>query len=139
MSETDFGILHHLRSNARHTLTGLSDITGVPVSTVFARVQKLEEKLITRYTSILDFSKMNFFVRVNLAIKAKNRLELMRFLMDHANVNSVFRCKDQDYYIETIFPNMAKYYRFLDSLDDFGLSEIVEHHVIEDIAREKML
>ncbi len=140
LTKKEMIVLGHLRENARTSVSKISESTDIPPATVFNCLKRLEDnKVISRYTSLLDFSRLMFNVQVNFAVKAKKKKELLDYLVRHGNVNSVFRAgNDIDYYFETIFHDMADLYDFMESLDDFGLVSIHEHHLIEDIARERL-
>jgi len=133
-------VLGFLRENARSSVSKIAERTDIPVTSVFNILKKLEDKkIIKKYTTLLDYSKLMFHVQVNFAVSAKKKKELLEYLVAHHNVNSVFRAGNGiDYYFETVFHDMAELYDFIESLDGFELNSIHEHHLIEDIAREKL-
>jgi len=138
LKTNEMKILTHLRANSRATLSDMSRLTGLPVSTVFHISKRLEKKVITKYASIIDTRLLDFFLRVNIVVKAKQKLKLQQYLLNHANVNSLYRCTGHDYYIETVFRDMAEYYSFLESLDVFQPVQMIEHHIISDVSRERL-
>jgi len=140
LTETDLIILSFMRQNARSSVSKIASETGIATTTVFNRLRMLEDrKIITKYTTLLDYSMLDYHVRVNFAVKARKKFDLLDYVTGHRNVNSVLRLRqDFDYYLETIFPDMAELYSFVESLEKFGPERIEEHHMIEDIMQETL-
>ncbi len=137
LTEKELLILSHLRENSRKTITDIAKETGIPKSTVFDNINKLKTKVIKKNVSLLDFSKVGYGLRVNFAIKAKNKKEAREFLANHKNVNSVYKTTNNfDFYIEAIFKNMKEMHDFKDELDNLGIKRSEEHFLIDDIKRE---
>jgi len=131
-------ILKNLRNNARKSFSNISRDTGIPVTTVFDNYKKLKkESVITRHTSLIDFKKLGFFFRNFVFVKTRNKNDLLSFLKDHENVNSVFKISTYDYMVDAVFPGIKEFYLFLDDLRDFGLLKLELHDVIEHIKKEE--
>jgi Lrp/AsnC family transcriptional regulator, leucine-responsive regulatory protein len=131
-------ILGYLQKNARSSVSKIASETNIPVNTVLKRLSNFEnDKVIQKYTTLLNYSKLQYFVRVNFAVSVKEKQALLKHLKSNKNVNSLYLTKgDFDYYFETIFRDMAELYNFIESLDDYGLKTIKEHHIIEDVVKE---
>jgi len=139
MNSKELRILQELRKNARRSLTEISYITDIPLSSVFKKVHKLEKGLIKRYISFVDFASLGFSIRINLVLKSKEREPLRKFLLDHPNVNSLYRISQNfDFLVETIFPNMLEFENFLEEINDF-VSEKKVFHIVEDFRREDFM
>ena len=140
LTNNELIILSYLRKNARTSVSKIASETNIPVTTVFNKLRQLEDKkIITKYTSLIDYSLLNYHVRVNFAVKADKKTKLLDFLLQHKNVNSVSKLGNgHDFYFETIFPDMAELYAFVESLEPFGIKSIQEHHIIEDIKKEEL-
>jgi DNA-binding Lrp family transcriptional regulator len=133
-------ILKHLRTNARKNFSEISRETGIPVTTVFDNYQKLKKnKLISKHSSMIDFRKIGFFYRNFIFIKTRSKKELLSYLDDNKNVNSIFRISTYDYLVDAVFPTMKEFYSFLDSLRDFNIQKLEHHDVIEHIKKEGFL
>jgi len=140
LTDNELTVLSHIRENARTSVAKIGAKANMPATTVFANLKKLEDKkIIRKYTCFLDYQKLKMFVRVNFAVKAGKKSELLNFLLEHPNINSVSRVgREHDFYFETIFPDMAVLYKFIESLDQFEPTLIHEHYIIEDIVREQL-
>ncbi|MBN2457703.1 Lrp/AsnC family transcriptional regulator [Candidatus Woesearchaeota archaeon] len=143
ISKTDLKVLSYLRSDARSSISSISAEIDVPVSSVLSRLRMLEDKIIKKYSTLLNYSKIGF-VQINLIIMAGARKSdkdaLRSFLMEHPNVNSLFQVSDGfDFYLETVFKDIKGFYDFTDSLSSFKIRKIEEHHVIEEIKKEEFL
>jgi len=133
-----------LRKNARQTLTRVSKDTGIPISTVFDRLKKMEGNgVIIRHTCLLDMEKIGFNVRVYLLIKTIDNQanELQEHLMENPNVNSMVKTNGNwDLIMEALFRNINALELFVDDVkNDFKGIKISVHYVLEDIKRESFL
>lgn len=139
MKHEDLKVLDELRKNSRISLTDISGKTNIPLSTVFKKVVKLEKHLINKYISLIDFNKMGSGIRINLVIQSKDRQSLHDFLIEHPNVNSLYRISQNfDFLIETVFPNMLEFENFLEALQD-KISNKKIFHIIEDLKIEEFM
>jgi len=139
LTDDELLILKSLRKDARTSVASIADRIGIPTSRVYSKMRKLEQTIILRYTSILRYPRLRMHVRVNMVLRSRNTGGLLRYLKDHSSVNSIYRTRNLDFYIETVFPDIAELYRFTESLEKFKLISIEQHHIIEDIVREKVL
>jgi DNA-binding Lrp family transcriptional regulator len=135
----DMLLMTHLRRNARENLTRISKLTHIPVSTVFDRLREFEKGLIQKHTTLLDFRRLGFDIRVNMLFKVSKdmRDSLRDFLMSNENVNSLFKVNNgYDYLVEAVFRDMNDLQRFTDLLDKFRIESRQELFVLEDLKRE---
>jgi DNA-binding Lrp family transcriptional regulator len=135
-------LLSHFRNDARRNLTKISRSTGIPVSTIFDKLRAYEKGLIKKHTSILDFGKMGYDVRVQLILKVRkeDKDSLKDFLMKHLTVNSFYKVNNGfDYMVESVFKTMNEYYQFTEMLDSFGIQKKHEFFVLQELRRESFL
>ncbi len=139
----DLLILAELRSNARETLTEISKRTSVPISTIFDKIRSYQGNLITKHTTLIDFSKLGFNARANIMVKVDRdaREEAKKFLMNNFNVNSVYKISNGfDFMIEGIFKNVKDVEDFIDTLSGrFKLEQVQVYYVVEDIKKEDFM
>ncbi len=113
--------------------------TGIPISTIFDKVNKLGKNTISKYSPLLDFQKLGFGLRVNFVLKAndKKKQELKNFLLTNKNVNCILRLNNEfDFFVETVFRDMKGLEEFSESLEKFKIKKKKEFFVIEDLKRE---
>lgn len=142
MKKNELLILSHLRQNARNSLTKISRRTGLPVSTIFDKLRSYEKSFIRRHTTIIDFQKLGYEIRVAVAVESsrENRDSLIRYLTHHVSVNSVYRINNCcDILIEGIFRNLDELKIFYESLERFHIKTKHEFFILEDIKREAFL
>lgn len=73
MDETDDKIIKHLLVDARQSARQLALKLGLSTVTVLSRIKKLEkEKIIQRYTAIIDHEKIGYSLTAIIEIIAKN-------------------------------------------------------------------
>ncbi|MEA3399180.1 MAG: Lrp/AsnC family transcriptional regulator, partial [Patescibacteria group bacterium] len=127
------------------SLTELSKKTKIPVSTLFEKLKQLENNdLIKKHTSLLNFNRMGYDVRIQLLIGSSNEKEdekkLRFFLSNHPKINNLFRINNGfNYLIEGIFTNMAELDFFLKELKDRNVNKIKEFFILEDLKREAFM
>jgi len=139
LTKKELLILTHLRADSRKSLAMISRETGIPISTIFDKVNKLGKNTISKYSPLLDFQKLGFGLRVNFVLKAndKKKQELKNFLLTNKNVNCILRLNNEfDFFVETVFRDMKGLEEFSESLEKFKIKKKKEFFVIEDLKRE---
>ena len=143
MKQVDLRILQHLRLNSRASLTGISRRTGIPVSTIFDRIKTYEQQLVHRFTALVDFSRLGYSVRANVMLKVapQERDNVKSYLLSHERVNTIMRINNGfDYAAECFFFSIKEAEEFMEELEmKFKVMDKQVFHIIDDIAREKML
>ncbi len=137
MKEKEVELLRHLRQNSRKPLSKISKETSIPTSTLFELLKKLENTVITKHTSLIDYSKLGYNLKINFAIKTQQKQQLKQFLMTHKNVNSLFSSiNDHDFYVECIFKDLMQVIEFREQLEQYNVKDIQETHIVEEIKKE---
>ncbi len=135
-------ILSHLRTNARQRLTSISRRTHIPVTTIYDNVRRYEKRFITKHASLVDFRKLGFNAKTNIAIKINgSKAELLGYLQEHPNVNSLYRTdSDYDVMAELVFKQLSDVDEFVESLKTkFQVEKSIVLNVTEDIKREEFM
>jgi DNA-binding Lrp family transcriptional regulator len=138
----DILLMTYFRRNARENLTQISRWTSIPVSTIFDRLREFEKGLIQRHTTLVDFKRLGFDIRVNILFKVSkdSREDFREFLVSNENINSIYRINSGfDYFVEGIFRDMSDLQRFTDLLERFKIEAKQELFILEDIKRESFL
>lgn len=142
LKRKDLLILSYLRKNARQRLTSISRRTHIPVTTIYDNVRKYEKKFIIKHASLLDFRKLGFNAKTNIAIKVDgSRGELLSYLQDHPNVNSLYRTgSDFDVMAELVFRESKDVDEFLDGLKKrFSIEKSLVLNITDDLKREAFM
>ena len=140
LAPKDMQIIRCLRWNAKTSLAEISRQIAMPISTVFDRVQRCEQGVIKKYTTLVDFPKLGFNFRVCLVLKVKNKEKLKEFLMSHKNVNSLYKINGGfDFLVEAVFKSWEEVYGFQEQLKEFGLKEKINLDILDEIKREEFL
>lgn len=138
----DILLMTYFRRNARENLTQISRWTSIPVSTIFDKLREFERGLIQRHTTLIDFRKLGFDIRIDILFKVakESREEFKEFLINNENVNSIYRINSgYDYLVEGIFRDMSDLQRFMELLERFKIEAKQELFILEDIKRESFL
>ena len=141
ISKKDMIILSHLRKNSRQKLTEISKKTGIPVSTVHDRIRTHERKTVQKHTTLIDFAKLGFNAKVNMAIKSGNsKEELQKFLSEHASTNTLYKINHNfDFLGEFIFKDLNEAYGFMENIEKAFGARTQFMNVIEEIKKEEFL
>lgn len=140
LTEKEKILLRHLRKNSRKSLTRISREEGIPVSTLFETLKRLEQKAVKRHVSLIDFSKLGYGFKVNFAIGSKNKKDLKDFLINSGYVNSLYSLiSGHDFYAECIFPSLKKLTEFKEDIDQFFITSIEENFIVEEIKKEDFI
>jgi DNA-binding Lrp family transcriptional regulator len=142
LKRKDLLILSYLRSNARQRLTSISRRTHIPVTTIYDNVRRYEKRFIIKHASLLDFRKLGFSAKASIALKVGgSRSELLSYLQDHPNVNSLYRTdSDYDVLVEMVFRESKDVGEFLDGVKSrFQLEKSLVLNVTDDLKREDFM
>ncbi|MDO8556458.1 MAG: Lrp/AsnC family transcriptional regulator [Nanoarchaeota archaeon] len=139
----DLLILHHLRHNGRETLTKISRITGIPVSTIFDRLQTNLNNTILRPTVLLNYEHLGYRTRIQavLRVNKDQREEAKTFLVQHLNINTCYKINNGYHYlIEAIFKDLPGVELFIEELEQhFTVEEKKIFYILEELKREGFL
>ena len=143
MKKKDLLFLACLRSNARESLTDISKKINTPISTLYDRLKVQQQGIIKKHTTLIDFAKLGYACRVNIAIKVniEDREEVKRYMLKQPNVNSLYKINNGfDFLIEGIFKNVKDMEDFMEYFEmKFPVKERNVHFIIEDIQREAFI
>ena len=140
MNEKEFILLKHLRKNSRKSLAKVGEEADIPVSTLFDALKRLESGVIKKHVSLLDFNKMGYHIKVNITMSARNKNGLKEFLIRDERVNNLY-CLTNDYHFfaECIFKDLKEAEDFKEKLKEFGINQLHENFVLEEIKKEEFL
>jgi DNA-binding Lrp family transcriptional regulator len=142
LKRKDMLILSYIRQNARQRLTSISRRTHIPVTTIYDNVRKYEKSFILKHASIIDFRKIGFSTKMNIALKAgSNRSELLSYLQEHPNMNSLYRLDSEyDLLAELVFRDNKEANEFVDNIRKrFQIEKSIVLNVTDDLKREEFL
>src|SRR5437763_1929969 len=101
MRRKDLALLAELRADSRRSLTEMSMNTGMPLSTVYRRLERIGERFVERYVAMADFGSAGFNVRALFFIRANNKKKLAEFFGSEDGVNNLYRVSgDADFLAE---------------------------------------
>jgi DNA-binding Lrp family transcriptional regulator len=143
VTRKDVLLCSRLRENGRETLTRMSRKTGIPVSTLYDRMQVHKGGLIKGFTSLIDFTALGYAVRANLLVKANyyDREKIRVFLEGAYCANTVQQLNNAyDFIAECVFRSIDELEAFKNRLYDAGTIERLDVFiVVEDVKREAFL
>ncbi|MGM5480076.1 MAG: Lrp/AsnC family transcriptional regulator [Nanobdellota archaeon] len=136
-------LLEWLRSNSRLPLTKISRKTHIPISTLFDRLKEQEKSLITKHTTLIDFSRLGYHTKVHLFLKTptETKKSLERHLKTNKKINSIYKVADKYHFmVEAIFKHLSEYKDFLEDLEErFAPLTYQSYFIAQDLKRESFL
>lgn len=143
MDKKDIVFLTHLRNNARETLTKISKKTHIPISTLYDRLKMHEGSLITKYTTLIDFTKLGYLCKANITIKVdiEDRDEVKTYLLSQNSVNSLYKINNgYDFLIEGVFKHVKEMEDFMEAFErKHKVLDKNVYYIIEDLKREAFM
>lgn len=141
----DMEILSCLRKDARQPLKSVSKQVGLPISTIYDRIKKLERNgLIEAYTVLINYKKMQYSIKATIFLKASNgsmqKIENAAF--DSIYTNNLIKLTGDEYnfLLEGIFPDMDALSSFVEKMSiNFNVEKYKVYYVINEIKRESFL
>lgn len=143
IKKRDLHLISHLRKDARQSLADISKKTDIPITTIYDNLKLHEQKLIKRYTALLDFKKLGFHIKANIALMVarEDKARLENYLMKHSLVNSLYRINGSfDFLAEVLFKEIKDVELFVEEIE--GLFKIKEKrifHILDDLKQEDFL
>jgi len=143
MDQKTLKLIECLRENSRDKLTDISKRTNIPISTLFDMLKELQGRIITKHTVLLNFSELGYHTRaqVFLKVNSEKKDDLKRHLINHAQVNSIYKVNNGwDFIIETVHENIRGLDKFLEQLNQkYDVKEQEIHYLIDELKREGFL
>ena len=144
ITEKDLKIIAHMRTNARKKVTEMSKEVKMPATTIYDKIRNHERKgIVKRHVALVDFSKLGFNTKVMLCLSVgrDRREELKKYLMQHPNINSLYRIDfGPDFIAEAIFQDNSKLQEFLDYIDTtFRIDEVKTYNISQELKKEEFM
>jgi len=128
-------LLKKMRNNSRKSLNSLSKELDIPTSTLFDTLKKLESEVIIRHTSLVDFSKLGYGIKVIFSINTNQKKDLREFLIVNENVNSLSSLIN-GFQAECVFRDLKEMTEFKERLKKFEIEELKEFFIVDEMKRE---
>ncbi len=136
-------LLSYLRENSRDKLTSISKKTNLPISTLYDTLKQLENSLIIKHTSLIDFFQLGYKTHAQVLIHVDQdfRDKLKQFLLCHQQINNVYKTGHKFHFIaECVFQSMRELDDFIENLErKFSINDYRVNHLVEEIKREEFL
>ncbi|MBW2987391.1 Lrp/AsnC family transcriptional regulator [Candidatus Woesearchaeota archaeon] len=143
LSQKDFQLIASLRKNNRQKLTKLSRELRMPVKKIQEKLQKYNDKIISKHTILLNFDKLGFMTRTNIiiAVKSEDKNKIQDFLVKHPEVNNLYQVNNgYDFLIELITRNDEQLDIFMQNLEtEFDIKRKDFQYILKDIKREMFI
>ncbi|MBT7902855.1 Lrp/AsnC family transcriptional regulator [Candidatus Woesearchaeota archaeon] len=131
-------LLSQLRNNSRSSLSKISKNTGIPISTLCETLQKLENKIISKHVSLMDFKEVGFGLKQLFVLNSSNKNSLKDFLLRQSCVNSVCSLTaNHDFFVECLFKNLKEVSIFKEKLDFLDATIEEENFILEELKKEE--
>jgi len=134
----DIRLLNEMRKNSRASLTEFATNTGIPLSTVFKKIVRLESSgIISRHLALIDFEKVGYPFKVGVFLSTNERDELEDYLKEHQSLNTLIKLSGaHDYYAEMVFRDMGEYQEFEHAIKNLNIIKRNTIHFLTDVKQE---
>lgn len=143
IDETDKKILNTLVDNSKYSLREIAKKVGVSTATVMHRLNRLEkEKIINKYTTIVDYEKIGFDVEVLIEVRiSKGKLfQVEKEIANHPNVFAVYDLTGGfDAAILARFKTRRQMDNFLKKIQTYDFVERTNTRLILNTIKEKQI
>ncbi|MBD3341703.1 MAG: winged helix-turn-helix transcriptional regulator [Candidatus Lokiarchaeota archaeon] len=117
MKESDQKILNILQENAKLSYKKISELTGIPASTIHFRVQRMMERgIIDKFSVIINLEKAgyNAVAWVGLSVDPTKMIQISKQLSSLDSVSKIFSTTgDHNLVIQVIAKTEKELWRFL--------------------------
>ncbi len=133
-------LIRRLREDPEATIMDVSRKIKVPKSTVCSWLKRLKESNVVQNRLLVNFNELGYHEKVIATVKADapKRDEIERYLLSHANMNTVCRLHGGcDILFEGIFRNQLDLKGFMEEFQlKFQLADISYYPVIDELKKE---
>ena len=137
MRTKEAALANELRKDCRRSLTELGRITGVPLSTVFKSLLRLEKGFISKHTCFPDFAQLGFPLKIGIFFDTHDKAKLAELLQSHPSINTLLRLSGSfNFYAEFLFRDMDEFGEAMDEIKDSGLVRDFSEHFLTDVKQE---
>ncbi|MBU2561357.1 MAG: hypothetical protein KKD17_03590 [Nanoarchaeota archaeon] len=143
LNPSDIDIIVHLRSDGRKKATEISRELGMPVNTLYGRLEALKRQAGIRHTALVDFHKIGYKSDVYMGFKVgtSDRDALQEHLERHPALNSLYRVNHGfNFLAHLVFQDIDGLKFFLSEVNSrFRLQELKLFDVIDELKKESFL
>ena len=137
------GLIVALRRQDSQNIMNVSKTQGIPKSTLYDIMHKLQKTDILRHITKISFEKIGFPIKIFFVIRTEiqNREKLKQFLITQKNVNNIHLVNNQSsFHVECIFKNQKEAEEFLEDLEEqTPLTQLSVYNLLDTIQEEKFL
>ncbi|MBW3011368.1 Lrp/AsnC family transcriptional regulator [Candidatus Woesearchaeota archaeon] len=143
MEKKDIMLIAALRKDSRKKSSKIAKELRVPVSSVHENIEKSKERYLNRFTALLDFDKLGYSIRANIAfaVAPQDRDTLLNFLKKQDCVNSLYKINAGfDFLVEVVFKTVEELEAFVEVVEkSYIIYGKQVHHILKEIVREKFM
>ena len=143
LSKKEIALVEVLRTNGREKILPVAKKLGIPKSTLFDSLHRMEKKGILNHKSLIDFEKIGYLTRIVVVVKTPfvERGKLKNYLSRCENVNNLHVINNgYDFMFEGVFKNLKDSGDFISKMEEENMiQEKQVFSIVEDILREKFL
>jgi DNA-binding Lrp family transcriptional regulator len=143
MEKKDLLLIVALRQDSRKKSSRIARELRVPISSVHENIEKNKEKYLSRFTALLDFEKLGYTIRANIAfaVAPQDRDRLKDFLRKQDCVNSLYKINAGfDFLVEVVFKTVEELEAFVEVIEkSHTIYGKQIHYILKEIVREKFM
>ena len=130
-------IISHLRKDARSSAAAIGREIGIATSTVAGRIKKLEEQVIHKHTSLLDYKMLGYPFQLFVYGKHADNTSLNDITKNIPYVNNSVVLDDKQFALELFLPSLASEEETVELLQEQGCQITDVCRVLQTIKNEE--
>ncbi len=142
MNQNEKEIMKHLRQGKKLNISAIARELSLPISTVADKLKRIEEKYVTKRSSLLDYKSLGYTAHHIVAIKASphQKSEVLDFLKQQKCVNSVYHTNSSfSFLIEVVCRDSFQFINWVEQLKSKFSVELQPFQILKVEERERFM
>jgi len=128
LTQKEMKVLRCLRKDARRSMTTIAKETKLPLASILLIMRRLENSVVTKYTTLLNHSALGHNVKVHFMTKGMDE----EFLKN-PQINTIYKISGKyNYFIEGIFKDLSQMEKFKERLGNHRQFFVMEETKVEE-------
>jgi len=142
MNQSEKEIMKHIRQGKKLNISAIARELNLPISTVADKLKRIEEKYVTKRSSLLDYKSLGYTAHHIIAIKsgAQQKNEILDFLKQQKCVNSIYHTNSNfSFLIEIVCKDSFHFINWIEQLKSKFQLELQPFQILKIEERERFM
>ena len=142
MNQGEKEIMKHLRQGKKLNISAIARELDIPISTVADKLKRIEEKYVSKRSSLLDYKSLGYTAHHIVAIKSspQQKNEILDFLKSQKCVNSIYHTNSNfSFLVELVCKDSFYFINWMDQLKSKFALELQPFQILKIEERERFM